>query len=33
VGAWTRARIGEQVQADLIKWGEVVRKANIRLEG
>ena len=33
VGAWTPARIGEQMQADLTKWGEVIRKANIRLEG
>lgn len=32
VGAWTPTRIAEQMQADLIKWGEVIRKANIRLD-
>lgn len=33
VGAWSPARIGEQMQADYVKWGEIIRKANIRLDG
>jgi tripartite-type tricarboxylate transporter receptor subunit TctC len=33
VGAWSSARIGEQMQADYVKWGEIIRKANIRLDG
>jgi tripartite-type tricarboxylate transporter receptor subunit TctC len=33
VGAWTPAQIGDQMQTDLSKWGEVIRAANIRLDG
>jgi tripartite-type tricarboxylate transporter receptor subunit TctC len=33
VGAWSPARIGEQMQADYVKWGEIIRKANIRMDG
>ena len=33
VGAWNPTRIGEQMQADYVKWGEIIRKANIRLDG
>ena len=33
VGAWSPTRIGEQMQADYVKWGEIIRKANIRLDG
>ena len=32
VGAWTPAQIGDQMQADFAKWGEIIRKANIRLD-
>ena len=32
VGAWTPAQIAEQMQVDLVKWGEIIRKANIRLD-
>ncbi len=32
VGAWTPAKIAEQMQADYVKWGDVIRKANIRIE-
>ena len=32
VGAWTPAQIGEQMQADFTKWGDIIRKANIRLD-
>jgi tripartite-type tricarboxylate transporter receptor subunit TctC len=31
-GAWTVAQISEQMQADLAKWGDVIRAANIRLD-
>jgi tripartite-type tricarboxylate transporter receptor subunit TctC len=33
VGAWSPTRIGEQMQADYVKWGEIIRKANIKLDG
>lgn len=33
VGAWTPAQMTEQIQADFQKWGEVIRAANIRLDG
>jgi tripartite-type tricarboxylate transporter receptor subunit TctC len=33
VGAWSPAKIAEQMQADHQKWGVIIRKANIRLEG
>ncbi len=32
VGAWSPAQIGDQMQADLTKWGEIIRAANIRLD-
>ena len=32
VGAWTPAQIGDQMQADFVKWGDIIRKANIRLD-
>ena len=33
VGAWSPAKIAEQMQADHQKWGVIIRKANIRMEG
>lgn len=33
VGAWSPTRIGEQMQVDYVKWGEIIRKANIKLDG
>ncbi len=32
VGAWTPAQMADQMQADLLKWGEVIKAANIRLD-
>lgn len=32
VGAWTPAQIADQIKADHAKWGELIRKANIRLD-
>jgi tripartite-type tricarboxylate transporter receptor subunit TctC len=32
VGGWTPAQMAEQIQSDLLKWGEVIRAANIRLD-
>ncbi len=32
VGLWSPAQMADQMQADLLKWGEVIRAANIRLD-
>ncbi len=32
VGGWTPEKMADQMQADLLKWGEVIRAANIRLD-
>lgn len=32
VGGWTPAQMADQMQADLLKWGEVIKAANIRLD-
>jgi len=33
VGSWTPQQIADQMQADHAKWGEVIRKAGIKMEG
>lgn len=32
VGGWSPAQMADQMQADLLKWGEIIRAANIRLD-
>ncbi len=32
VGGWTPVQMADQMQADLLKWGEVIKAANIRLD-